>query len=141
MDIAINYVAVVVAAIASMAIGFVWYGPLFGKSWIALSGVTPDKMEEMKKKGMTKTYIIGLVMSFLTAFVLASNAVVWEKYMGFSGVTAAFNLAVWPWLGFVLPLLAGSVLWEGKPWKLYFLNIGYYLVAFLVISLILVYWR
>ena len=141
MGIVINYTAVIVAAIASMAVGFVWYGPLFGKSWIALSGITPDKMEGMKKKGMTKTYVIGLIMLFLMAYVLATNGYVWQAYMSFSGLNAAFNLAFWPWLGFFVPLLVGGVLWEGKPWKLFALNAGYYLVTLFVMACILVYWQ
>lgn len=34
----INYVAVVLAAVANMILGFVWFGPLFGKLWILTNG-------------------------------------------------------------------------------------------------------
>ena len=33
-----NWVAIVVATAAAMVIGFLWYGPVFGKTWMALSG-------------------------------------------------------------------------------------------------------
>ena len=67
MTAPINYLAVVLAALAAMVIGFVWYGPLFGKQWMALMGFTPQSMDEAKKKGMAKSYILmalgSLVMS------------------------------------------------------------------------------
>src|SRR5216117_550063 len=33
-----NWVAIIVATVAAMVIGFLWYGPVFGKSWMTLSG-------------------------------------------------------------------------------------------------------
>ena len=36
----INYWAVVVAALSGFAVGALWYGPLFGRQWMAASGVT-----------------------------------------------------------------------------------------------------
>ncbi|HLD39833.1 MAG TPA: DUF1761 family protein, partial [Candidatus Nanoarchaeia archaeon] len=33
-----NYLAVLVAAIAAYVVGFLWYGPVFGKKWMALMG-------------------------------------------------------------------------------------------------------
>ena len=41
----INYGAVVGAAVASMILGSLWYGPLFGKPWMAAMGFTKDAME------------------------------------------------------------------------------------------------
>ena len=52
----INLIAVLLAAVAMMAVGFFWYSPKgFGKQWMQLSGITPDKISEAKKKGMGKT--------------------------------------------------------------------------------------
>ena len=31
--ITVNYIAVLVCAIAAMPVGFLWFGPLFGKTW------------------------------------------------------------------------------------------------------------
>lgn len=39
----INYLAVLGAAMASMALGALWYGLLFGNTWVGLSGMTPEK--------------------------------------------------------------------------------------------------
>jgi uncharacterized protein DUF1761 len=37
----VNWLAVVVAAIAPFVIGSLWYGPLFMKPWSALTGIKP----------------------------------------------------------------------------------------------------
>ena len=36
----INFLAVLVGGVINMAVGFVWYGPLFGKLWLRLIGKT-----------------------------------------------------------------------------------------------------
>lgn len=137
MEYSINYLAVLVAGIANMVIGFLWYGPVFGKVWISLAGFTEEKMKEAKEKGMMKSYVVALLGSLVTAYVLAHFALRW----GATGVGGAFELAFWIWLGFIVTTLLSSVLWEGKPVKLYLLNVFYYLVSFFVMAVILVSWQ
>ena len=43
----LNFLAVVVAAIAPMVIGGIWYGPLLGRQWMSAHGYTPERLEEM----------------------------------------------------------------------------------------------
>ncbi|MDO8560493.1 MAG: DUF1761 domain-containing protein [bacterium] len=137
----INYAAVVVAAVASMAIGFAWYGPLFGKQWMALSGITPEKIATDKKKGMNKLYALAMLGSLVMSYVLAHALVFSSTYMKVSGVMAGVQVGFWNWLGFVVPVTLGSVLWEGKSWKLWLLNNGYYLVTLKVMGVILAVWK
>lgn len=51
--ISINYLAVIVSMIVAMVIGFLWYGPVFGKMWIHLMDFTSEHMEAAKTKGMS----------------------------------------------------------------------------------------
>ncbi len=132
----INYVAVIVAAIVSMGIGFLWYGPLFGKAWIKLSGMSMKDMEKKKKKGMTKTYVIAFIGTLVMAYVLAH----FVDYVGATTLSAGAELGSWLWIGFFAPTLLGIVLWEGKSWKLYLLNVGHYLVTLVVMGAILAVW-
>ena len=127
----VNYVAVLVAAIASMVLGFVWYGPLFGKTWMKLMGVK----EMGDKSQMPKNYSIVFVGSLVTAYVVS----VFLSLTNMTTLTGALTLAFWSWLGFQATILLGSVLWEGKSWNLYGLNAGYWLVNLLVISAVLSY--
>lgn len=136
----INYLAVLVAALASMVIGALWYGPVFGKSWIALSGMTPDKIEAAKAKGMSKNYFLGFLGSLVMSYVLAHALVFASVYLGAEGVSGGLMAGFWNWLGFVAPVTLGSVLWEGKSWKLWCLNNSYYLFTLLVMGAILALW-
>ena len=137
MNVIINYFAVLAAAIASMIIGSLWYGPLFGKTWMRLSGLTDARLAELKNRGMGKIYAISFVMSLIMAYVLAHFVAIW----GAVGVAGAFQLAFWIWLGFVVTIVIAPFLWEGKPIKLYFLNIAYSLLSLFAMALVLVFWR
>jgi hypothetical protein len=137
----INYLAVVVAAIANMVIGFVWYGPLFGKTWMKLSGSTPEKIDSAKASGMGKTYLLAFVGSLIMSNVLAHALVFAAAYFEMSGISAGLMSGFWNWLGFIAPVTLGAVLWEGKSWALWLLMNGYYLVSLLVMGMILSVWR
>lgn len=139
----INYPAVLVAAIASFVIGGLWYGPIFGKQWMAVMNMTKEKMDEMKQKGMAKSYILMFVGSLVTAYVLSCVMTAGAPYLAVNGVlgaTAGLVVGFWMWLGFIAPVSMGSVLWEGRPWKLWFLNAGYYLVSLAVMGAIIASW-
>ena len=137
MDIIfINYWAVLVAGVASMVLGMLWYGPLFGKRWMQLSGFTQADMEKAKAGGMGKTYFWAFVGALVTAYVLAH----FVGYFGADTVGRALQLAFWAWLGFVVTSSLDSVLWEGKPKELYLINIGYRLVSLAVMALIIARW-
>lgn len=136
MDIQINYLAVLAAGVSNMILGALWYGPLFGKMWMRLMGLSDQRLNELKTRGMGKLYASAFIMALVMAFVLAHFAFVWEAI----SVHDALQLAFWTWLGFIVTTMINPVLWEGKSWKLYFINIGYQLVALKVMALILVLW-
>jgi hypothetical protein len=132
----INYLAVLASGIASMIIGSLWYGPLFGKQWMTMTKISPESMAE-GKKSMAVSYVIMFVGSLVTASVFA-----WILYtIGEVSVQAGVGAGFWLWLGFVAPMMLGQVLWESKPWKLYFINSIYYLVLLLVIGMIVGGWN
>ena len=141
MGVPINYLAVIVAAVVNMAIGSLWYGPIFGKIWTALAGMTEEHINEAKTKGMGKSYALAFLGSFIMSYVLAHALVFASEYFKVYGFSAGLMAGFWNWLGFVAPVTLGSVLWEGKPWKLWFLNNGHYLVALLCMGAILAMWR
>ena len=137
----INYLAVLVAAIASMVVGYLWYGLLFRKQWTVLMGWTQQSMDDMKKKtNMGMMYGIQFVGSLVMAFVLAHALTFAMAYLNESGVQAGLMTGFWNWLGFIAPVTLGSVLWEGKSWKLWALNNAHYLVSLCVMGVILALW-
>lgn len=129
----INYLAILVAALASMVIGMLWYGPLFQKQWMKLAGITPQSMKKMKLSPVA-AMSMGFVASLVTAYVLSvfvGGVMAW---------TAAANFVFWIWLGFVAPVQLGVFLWEGKSFKLFILNTSYSLVTLVVMAGILAAW-
>lgn len=141
MTVPVNYLAVVAAAIANMILGFLWYGPLFGKTWMSLSGMTRESMDAAKAKGMTKAYVIAFVGSLVMSYVLAHALIFAAAYLHVSGVYAGLTAGFWNWLGFIAPVTLGVILWEGKPVKLWILSNGYYLITLLVMGVMLALWR
>jgi hypothetical protein len=137
----VNYWAVVASAVVMMILGALWYGPLFGKEWMRLMGMKgPDKMDDKAKQAMMRSYGLMALGALVMSFVLAHTVIYAESYLGTSGVWGGLQAGFWNWLGFVAPVTLGTVLWEGKPWKLWFINVGYYLVGLLVIGALLSIW-
>ena len=132
----VNYLAVLATAIASMIVGFIWYGPLFGKMWMQSMKMDNKKMQEAKKKGMGKTYILAFLTTLIMSYVLAHFVDYVEAKTVMDGVILGF----WLWIGFLATTQIGSVLWEGKPVKLYLINTLHYLVALAVMAAILAVW-
>ena len=71
MSVEVNYLAVLLAAISSMVVGSLWYMPAgFGKAWMKLTGVKPDR-SKMTGGKMAWMYGSVFVCSLLTAYILA----------------------------------------------------------------------
>lgn len=136
----INYLAVIAATVSSIVLGFAWYGPLFGKPWMKLMGFTPESMEKAKAKNMNGTYAIMMASSFVMAYVLAHVTIFAMSYTQTYGIMGGLMSGFWNWLGFVAPVMMGAQLWEGKPWKLFWIQAGYYLVSLLIQGVILATW-
>lgn len=139
----INYLAILVCGIASMVVGFVWYGPLFGKVWMkdvmAADNITPEQKDNMKKN-MLGMYVTQFILSLITAGVLAVHIANWADL-----TASALTIAVCTWFGFVMTTTASAAIWSGKPskvaWKMFFISAGAQLVTFVVIGLILGAWE
>lgn len=128
--VTVNYVAVVAAAVASFLVGWLWYGPVFGKTWVKLTGHQMGKKEDMPQ-----SMIFVFVGNLVTAWVLSA----FLQLTGSTTLSAALPVAVWAWLGFQAPSTMGVALWEGKSWNLFFLNAAQKLVDLLVIAAVLTY--
>lgn len=137
MPVPINWLAIVLCMVAAVVLGFVWYGPLFGKKWMALSGIAiPNPKPPMSV--MTKPIIISLIGAFFMSFGLTHNLTFGMDYLNIYGVGAAFQGAFWNWLSFIVPVYFAASGWEGKSWKLFFIHAGYWLVLLLIMALIIV---
>jgi hypothetical protein len=130
----INYLAVVVAALSGFAVGALWYGPLFGKQWMAASGVTEA---DIKHTSFPRIYGITFIMSVVAAFVLAH---VIAKF-GASTVQGGVESGFWMWLGFIVTVQVTDALFNRGSMRLVTIDSGYRLVWAVVMGIILAVWR
>lgn len=134
-EVTISLPPVIIAAVINMGLGAFWYSMSgFGKSWMKLSGLSKEDLDQAKKKGMAMSYALATIGSLVLAYVFAHVLAYSEATTVAEGLQGAF----WMWLGFVAVVLMGSILWEGKSWKLFAINSGYYLVSLLIMSVVLV---
>jgi len=136
----INYLAVLVAALVSIVLGSIWFGPLFGKPWMKLMGISAEDMKKGKQSDVIKSYALMSLGSLVMAFVMAHSMVFAMAYLKISGVSAGLQGGLWNWLGYMAPIIMGSQLWEGKSWKLFPIVGGYYLVSLCSMGVILALW-
>ena len=135
----INVWAALVAALATMVIGFLWYSPLlFARPWMVLMGYDPNdkaKLAEMQKSA-GPMYAMSLVASLLSAAVLGKIIAIATVNTALYGMK--IGLAVW--LGFVTTVQLTNALFSRQPAKLYAINTGYQLVCYLAMGAILAKW-
>lgn len=134
----VNLSAVLVAAVVAFIIGGLWYGPLFGRKWLALTGMPPGT----KPAGARRAMLVQFLMTVISAFVLA----LFVSATPGATVAASMTIAFWIWLGFIATTMTGEYLFvaapdKQKPWALYWFNVLYYLVTLVVMGIILVIWK
>lgn len=132
----INYLAILLCGIAAMILGYLWYGPIFGKEWSKLVGMTKEKMEKAKAN-MPMTYGIMFASSLVMAYVLAHF--VWYAAPGSLTLFIAIKTALWAWIGFVATVSLSRFLFavDKKPYTLLAIDAGYYLAVLIVMGAIL----
>jgi hypothetical protein len=130
----INFWAVLVSAICAFFIGWIWYGPIFGKLWMKLNGFTE---ESIKEGSMSMSLIMSI--NFIAVIVSAFGMAMFfgtEADLVF-GISAGLMIAIF----WIATSRLNDVLYERKPFKLYLINIGYSLVIYAVMGAILGAWH
>jgi len=133
----INYIAVVLATLSSMVIGSIWYTPrVFGNYWMKQTGVNPSG----NSRDAVIPIIVTLLVSFITAWVLAGAAYIsWEFYGGSFLVNSLFTAAIL-WAGFTAARFVTHDAFDKRPSGLTILNIAHEFVTVLVMGLIIGVW-
>jgi hypothetical protein len=90
---------------------------------------------------MGMSYTIMAIGSLLMGWVVAIFVTSGEAHYGVWTASFGIHIALYLWIGIVAPISVGTVLWEGKSWKLWVLNAGYYLVGLCLMGAILAVWH
>ncbi|MEM7291307.1 MAG: DUF1761 domain-containing protein [Pseudomonadota bacterium] len=127
MDFAdLNYLAIIIAAVAGMISGAVWYG-VFAKPWMKAVGYTEPPQPN------PKIYVVAVFAQLVIAIMLA---VLFKHFPDTSLSDGVFG-AFFCWLGFCLAPMAVNHRFQGKGWDLTLIDGGYWLVVFLLQGAIL----
>jgi Protein of unknown function (DUF1761) len=122
-----SLLATLLATVLSFVLGGLWYGPLFGKTWMRLVGVTEATLRE--NFNPAKTYGITFVLAFLASYVFGM----------FLGADPSMALGLGAGAAAGIFWVAGSLwtndLFERRPLALTVINGGYHVVKFALIGL------
>jgi hypothetical protein len=135
MLIDVNYWAVVIATISTMIVGSVWYTPkVFGNYWMRVAKV------DMEDRNAVIPIITTLIVSFISAWVLAIATQVAWMALGGSYLLVALLAGVLLWAGFTAARFITHDAFEGRPAGLTILNIAHELVTIVIMALIIGVW-
>ncbi|CAN5249806.1 DUF1761 domain-containing protein [soil metagenome] len=134
---AINYIAVVLALVSSMIIGSIWYTPrVFGNYWMKAAGITPSG----NAKDAIRPLAITVVVSFITAWVLAGAVSISFAFYGGSFLVNALVTGLILWAGFTAARFITHDAFDGRPAGLTVLNVAHEFVTIMVMALIIGVW-
>ncbi len=157
-----NFLPLIVAAVSTLAVGFVWYNPkVFGGIWMRETGMT-----EENAKGANMGLIFGMTLfyAFLIAFILQFLVV---HQWGASGMIGGDPTAAKPSYGafmadygttfrtfkhgmlhgfmtgllFALPVVGTGALYERRSWKYTLVSGGYWVVCCMIMGGIICAWQ
>ena len=127
----LNYLAIVVAAVAAFILSAVWYG-VFGGRLAELHPTYADSGSPSAKDAifeLGKNLVVGVVLAGLA------------DQIGIEGWAGAALLGLVLWVGIVVVLLTGSVYHEKVPMKLAAIHAGDWLLKLVVIAIIVGVWQ
>lgn len=129
-----NWAAVIVAAVAIYAIGFVIYGMLIpAESWMAMSGITAEEMEKVGTSRMP----FSVVMPLMTAIFLG----VLFKMGGVADAAKGAKWATIVALASAVPTLLYGWVYGVEPMQMTLVDIGHLLAGHIVAGAILGDWK
>jgi hypothetical protein len=129
-----NHWALLVSALILWFLGACWYSPvLFAKPWMAALGIVPGHAKKGLATGMISSFLGDLLVAFaLLHFIHWSEAATYG-----AGAFIGFLC----WLGFVAAIQFPQGIYENRPFKLFAITSGYWLVGLPIIGGLLAVWR
>ena len=123
----VSPVAILVGTLLGFVLGALWYGPVFGKAWMAENGFTAGtiKADFNPLKLYGSTFVLGLLASYV--FGLAVGPGPDLLYAVGAGLAAGVF-----WIG---TSFATSYLFEKKSLRHFLINAGYHALQFGLIGL------
>ena len=123
----INFLAVILSGLAFFLVGGIWYGPLFGKAWQAENKLTD---QDLATRNMALVFGLAFLLALFSAFNLA-------MFLGKDpSLELILTATIGTGVGFIATAFGIVYLFEKKSLKLFLINAGYFVVAYLVMGAI-----
>lgn len=142
-NIHLNLLAIVAAALANFLLGFLWYTFIFNKAW--KKEMHMDDASHITTMRMITAFVLNLIGCLLMAFVFTHNIQAWNPHTWgqnadfVSKPQAALMSAMFTWIGFYLPQDFNKISFQGRSWRLFFIDTFFNLSGLIVAAFILVY--
>jgi hypothetical protein len=136
----INYIAVLVAALANFIIGFMFHGPFLGKTWMRLANIHPtgnEKFADMLPQ-ILKNFLVNIIFACVLSvmYLFASTS----PLLGGGGSVTGMLVSLLVWFGFIFTTTSIDVIWMGKSYKLWWFELFASLVSCLAMGAIIGAW-
>ncbi|TMI96832.1 MAG: DUF1761 domain-containing protein [Bacteroidetes bacterium] len=131
----INWLAVLVAAVAFFLLGAVWYSFLFRNAWIKASGVNVN--DPNAKKGVGALFLSSFILIFITSIGLALVI----ARVGAEGWMTGLKVGLIAGICFCATSISNSYLYEKRPMALHFINGFYNIVGCVIGGIIISVWK
>jgi hypothetical protein len=123
-----NLLAILMAASTGFLIGGLWYGPLFGKAWMAEHGFTE---EQLRGGNMLKIYGLTFAFSVLSAVFLGHLLAFFD-----TNPRSKLMISIGISLGYIIPAIGTNYLFSRKSGRLFAIDAGYWLVFYVAMGLV-----
>ena len=136
----VNYLAIIVAALLSSVISFLYYALLNKQATqarAAAAKATKNKKPEIRTALTPNQIIVELTRMFILGLVIAYAC----GLLKITTLPQAALLSFWLWVGFVAVLFTGLVISERFPVKLALIHSGDWLVRLLIFTTVLSLWQ
>jgi surface polysaccharide O-acyltransferase-like enzyme len=131
-DADVNYLAVILGALATQPLGFLWYSNFFGSRWMQARGYT---MADIQGGGG-----MGYLVSFLGALLIAYTLARLVDMVSADSVLDCIAVAAFVWVGFTATVQASQIAFSPhatSPMAVFAIEGGFYLVSFVMIGAII----
>lgn len=131
---ALNWMAIVVAALSAFVIGGLWYGPLFGKAWQTLAGLSDDDIQQGHPgKIYGGAFALTLVAAIGISMLMQLNPA--------PDLVFGLHVGIHVGLAFVATSFGINYLFARRPLRLFLIDAGYMVILMSVMGSILGAWR
>lgn len=123
----INYVAVIIAALAGFGLGSVWYMVL-SKPWLRAVGKTEAELKQQEGAAKALPFVIAILALFIMAWMLAGLM----SHLGQVTIRGGAIAGFFVWLGFVITTMGVNHAFSGAKPMLTLIDGAYWLAVLLI---------